>query len=104
MTHMQSPVGTWTLVIATPIGKQHVTLRILDHGNNLEGTATQGPETVPLVDTKRDGARLTWTQKVTKPMKLTIRFDVIFDETRMTGTAKAGVLPGSKVEGIREQT
>jgi hypothetical protein len=99
---MQSPVGTWAVVIATPIGKQHVTLRISEREGRLEGTATQGAETVPLINAEREGARLTWTQSVTKPMKLVIKFDVTFDETRMTGTAKAGILPTSKLEGVRE--
>jgi hypothetical protein len=102
MTQTQSPVGTWALTIATPVGKQHVTLRILERSGKLEGTATLGAESVPLVDAQCDGARLTWTQNVTKPMKLALKFDVTFDETKMTGTAKAGVLPSSKLEGIRE--
>ena len=99
---MQSPVGTWAVVIATPIGKQHVTLLISERDGKLEGTATQGAETVPLIDAQCQGSRLTWTQRVTRPMKLVIEFDVTFDETKMKGTAKAGILPTSKLEGVRE--
>lgn len=100
---MQSPTGTWAVVIATPIGKQHVTLRVLEQAGRLEGTATQGAETVPLVDMKCEEGRLTWTQSVTKPMRLTIKFEVTFDETTMSGTAKVGVLPSSKLVGVRER-
>jgi hypothetical protein len=98
---MPSPLGTWAVVISTPIGKQHVTLRIDERDGRLEGTATQGAETVSLVGARLDGARLTWSQSVTRPMKLAIKFDVNIAGDRMLGTAKAGILPTSKLEGAR---
>ncbi len=101
---MQSPIGTWAVVIATPIGKQHVSLRISQDAGKLGGTATLGAETVPLLGLELEGNRLTWSQNVTRPLKLTLRFEVTFDEVRMTGTAKAGVLPSSSLEGRRENT
>lgn len=99
---MSSPVGAWSIVIATPIGKQRVALRFHQRADGLEGTATLGAETVPLIALKQDGNRLTWTQNVTRPLKLAIAFEVTFDDVRMRGTAKAGVLPGSNLEGVRE--
>jgi hypothetical protein len=101
MTDMTTPTGTWTVIISTPIGKQHVTLRISEQGGGLAGTATQGAETVPFIDTTWDGDRLRWSQDVTKPMRLHIKFDVNVSGDEMTGTAKAGVFPASKLEGKR---
>jgi hypothetical protein len=96
--------GTWKVIIRTPIGKQHVDLFISARNGRLEGTATQGTETVPLLDPVAEGSRLTWSQNVTKPLRLTIRFDVTIDGAQMSGTAKAGVLPLSKLEGHRQIT
>ena len=49
----------------------------------------------------RDGNRLTWSQTVTKPMRLSLAFAVTVDGDRMIGSAKAGALPASTVSGER---
>ena len=65
------------------------------------GAATQGSEKVPLEELVISGNRVTWKQRITKPMKLNLRFDVSVDGDAMIGTAIAGVLPASKLEGHR---
>nr|WP_317891263.1 hypothetical protein [Paenibacillus oceani] len=45
--------------------------------------------------------RLTWQLRITKPLRLNLKFEVSVDGDRMTGTAKAGMLPASKVTGKR---
>ena len=95
--------GRWDVTIATPMGKQVVTYDISVAGGELTGTATQGAEVTPLIGLAASANRLTWTQHVTRPMKLTLRFDVTVAGDGMTGTAKAGVLPSSKLTGVRRQ-
>jgi hypothetical protein len=101
-SHM-SVAGTWNLSIATPIGKQEVVLELVDDDGVLAGTATGAGETVDLVDPALDGDRLTWTQSITKPVQLDLAFDVTIDGESLEGTAKAGILPKSKVSGTRVQ-
>ena len=48
-----------------------------------------------------DGDRLTWSQSITKPMRLNLIFEVTVHGEEMTGTCKAGRLPTSKVAGHR---
>lgn len=96
-----SVAGTWNLSIATPIGKQAVVLELIDDNGSLRGTATGAGETVDLVNPRLDENRLTWTQSITKPVKLDLAFDVTFDGDALEGTAKAGLLPKSKVTGAR---
>lgn len=93
--------GRWNLIITTPIGRQEVELRLTERDGQVSGTATQGAETVPLLDPQRDGERLRWSQHVTRPMKLAIRFDVTRDGDTLSGTAKPSILPGVKVVGQR---
>lgn len=93
--------GTWQVTIATPIGKQAVVLEITSENGLLRGTARQGNETVPFINPVMNGKRLTWSQTVTKPMSLNIKFDVTVDENRMSGTAKAGFFPASNLTGER---
>ncbi len=93
--------GTWNITIATPIGKQSVVLEISTRDGDVRGTATQGAEVVPFIDPAVNGDRLTWTQSVTRPMRLSVKFDVTVNGATMTGTAKAGFLPTSKLTGAR---
>ena len=87
--------------IATHLGKQSVTYDISVANGAATGTAMQGAEVAPLIDLAANGNRLTWLQHVIKPMRLTLRFEVAVDGNTMTGTAEAGVLPGSKLIGAR---
>jgi len=94
-------LGTWDVTIATPMGRQAVVYEFGVPDGVPIGTATQGAETTALGDLAVSGNRLTWTQHITKPMRLTLRFDATVEGDAMTGTAKAGVLPSSKLNGAR---
>jgi hypothetical protein len=93
--------GAWAVAIATPIGTQRVTLTFATTDGGLAGTATQGADVVPLIEPRLAGDRLTWTQHVTRPLRLTLRFEVVVAGDTMTGTAKAGLLPASRLTGQR---
>ena len=89
--------GTWDVTVKTPIGSLAVVYAFTETG----GTATLRDETVPLKDLTIDGARATWKQAVTKPMRLNLDFDVVVQGDVMTGHSRAGRLPRSAVSGTR---
>lgn len=91
----------WDLTIATPIGRQLVMLRLREGKGTLEGEARSKDEAVPLEELARDGDHLTWSQSITRPMRLNLRFDVAIEGDTITGTSKAGGLPTSRVNGTR---
>ena len=91
--------GDWDVTIKTPIGSLAVVYTFTDN----EGTATRKGETVPLRDIVVAGQRVTWSQSVTKPMRLNLDFDVVVDGDRLTGHSRAGRLPRSAVTGVRRQ-
>ncbi|MFJ7589374.1 hypothetical protein ACIQZO_18740 [Streptomyces sp. NPDC097617] len=93
--------GTWNLVLATPIGRQQAVLRLFTGDGELRGVATGDAEEVPLTGLERHGDRLTWRQSITKPLRLHLVFDVTVTQDELTGTARAGRLPASKVTGHR---
>jgi hypothetical protein len=101
---MSTFAGVWNVTIDTPIGKMAVVFDITERDGTIHGTASSDKETVDFVDAVAEGNRLTWTQAVTTPMKLTLKFDVSVDGEAMTGTSKAGILPASKVYGSRTST
>lgn len=93
--------GTWQVIIATPLGKQSVVFEITSANGAIRGTATQGDETVNFDDPVADGKQLTWSQSVTKPLRLRLKFEVTVEGNQMTGTAKAGMFPASTLTGER---
>lgn len=94
-------VGSWDVTIATAIGDMAVVFDITEQDDVIHGIARSAAEAVNFLDAVADGNRLTWTQVVTTPMRLTLKFEVTVDGDTMTGTSKASFLPTSKVSGTR---
>lgn len=101
--HASEPLyeGKWEVIISTPIGKLETRLVIHIDNGSIRGTATQDGETVELIHPRDQGDKLVWDLRVSKPMKLQLYFEVIVQGNVMTGTAKAGFLPASKLRGHR---
>lgn len=93
--------GQWDTTIATPVGKLQVKLAIAINNGVIQGTATQGDETVSFIDPMLHSNKLVWLLPITKPMRLNLKFEVAVHGDVMSGTAKAGVLPASKLTGKR---
>jgi hypothetical protein len=94
--------GSWDVTIATPIGEIAVVFEITEQDGAIHGIARSDEETVEFVDAVADGDRLTWSQKVTTPMQLNLKFDVTVEGDTMTGTSNpGGMMPASKLSGVR---
>lgn len=91
----------------TPIGAIEARLTFSGDDDALTGTATGPRETVDLVDVRTSptdqGERVTWTQSITKPMRLNLEFDVVVEGDTMRGFSRAGRLPRSAVAGGRSR-
>lgn len=103
---MNAITGTWDVALKTPIGTLSVQYRFEETAEGLRGTATGKDETVPLSDIEStptdDGAtHFTWQQKVSKPMRLNLDFDVVVNGNELAGHSRAGRLPRTRVTGHR---
>lgn len=98
---MSNFAGLWDVTLATPIGKMAVVFDINDQDGVISGTAATADETVNFLEPVANGNQLTWSQDVTTPMKLTLKFDVTVDGDEMTGGAKVGFMPASTLTGTR---
>ena len=100
-----SIVGNWDVSIKTPVGSLHVVYRFDRDESGVTGIATGKGETVPCTDIavaeEGGGQRVRWRQSVTKPMRLTLDFDVLVEGDQLTGHSRAGRLPRSTVVGTR---
>jgi hypothetical protein len=94
-------VGSWDVTVSSPIGKIETVFEISETGGTLAGIARSNKEVVEFLDPIVDGDSMTWTQKVTKPMRLNLAFNITIHGDTFTGTAKAGRLPASGVNGTR---
>ncbi len=98
---MTTFAGSWDVTIDTLIGKMEVVFDITEQDGVIHGIARSDAETVDFLDAVADGNQLTWSQAVTTPMRLTLKFEVTVEGDSMTGTSKAGMFPASKVYGSR---
>jgi hypothetical protein len=94
-------LGSWDATLVTPIGKMSAVFDIVETDGAIGGVARTNAESVDILDAVADGDRLTWTQHVTTPMRLTLKFDVRVEGDTMTGSYKAGVFPSSTVHATR---
>ncbi|UUZ81266.1 DJ-1/PfpI family protein [Paenibacillus sp. P26] len=101
VTHASIFDGDWDTAIATPVGKLQVRLSISTRNGVIQGKATQGNETVVFLNPELQDNKLTWSLQITKPMRLNLKFEVTAGEDYMTGVARAGILPASKLTGKR---
>ncbi|MFB2580871.1 hypothetical protein ACEXQD_06440 [Herbiconiux sp. P15] len=98
--------GTWNLSLRTPIGTMHATMTFAETGGVWTGTADDGTGPgIPLraitTETTADGEHVTWSQSITKPLRLNLDFDVVVAGDQMTGHSRAGKLPRTTVSGTR---
>lgn len=101
-----SITGTWAARMKTPIGSVDAVFTFTEIGGELHGSATGRGEVVEMRDltasSQPDGSTaLTWSQTVTKPMRLNLDFEVTIVGDTLSGFSRAGRLPKSSVEGAR---
>jgi hypothetical protein len=105
---MHTITGTWDVRLRTPIGTLEVRYSFTEEGGVLTGTAEGQGESGTLdalaVEPVADGERVTWSQKVTRPMRLNLDFDVVARGDTLEGHSRAGRLPRTQVSGTRRST
>ncbi|MBW8783633.1 MAG: xanthine dehydrogenase family protein molybdopterin-binding subunit [Novosphingobium sp.] len=92
--------GTWKLVMATPMGPQEMTARFATDGTTLMG-ALESPEGSQEFAGTAEGPNLRWEMKVTKPMPVTLKYDLTVTGDTLAGKCKMGMFGSAKVSGER---
>lgn len=92
--------GTWKMVLVTPMGPQEMVGRFTTQGDVLKGMleSDQGSQGFEGMVT---GNRLKWDMKVTKPMPLTLKYELSIEGDTLSGKAKLGIFGTAKVTGQR---
>ncbi|WIE64896.1 hypothetical protein DEI99_016935 [Curtobacterium sp. MCLR17_036] len=102
---MSTLPGIWDLSMRTPIGTINARMQFTADRGIIVGAATGRGEDVPLRDVRVEdtstGEHVTWSQSITKPMRLNLEFDVLVNGDGMVGHSRAGRLPRTTVTGTR---
>jgi len=92
--------GSWNMVLATPMGPQKVVGRFTTEGEVLTGVleSDQGSQDFSGTVT---GNRLKWEMKVTKPIPITLKYDLSVEGGKLAGKLKMGLFGSANVTGAR---
>jgi hypothetical protein len=85
---MSAAHGRWNVTIKTPVGDRSGVLELQVVGNTLSGSLSDGEHHAAISEGRVDGNRLSWSAKIDKPMRLTLRFKAVVDADRISGSAK----------------
>jgi hypothetical protein len=83
--------GTWNLVIKTPGKPVPSTLIVEKTEEGFAGTQSGEGSTEPIMNVAVEGGMVSWTSKITKPMRLKCDFKAVIDGDQLTGKVKAGI-------------
>ena len=92
--------GNWKFVLSTPLGPQAFTGRMSTDGNNLTGVFIMNMDEAHFTGTFK-GNHLVWDLKVTKPMKITLKYEAHIDGDKLLGKCKMGIFGTAKLVGER---
>jgi hypothetical protein len=80
--------GKWNVTIKTPAGDQSGVLELQTEGTTLTGSMSGPDHFAEINDGKVNGNQLSWSAKITKPMRLSLKFTATVEADRMSGAAK----------------
>jgi hypothetical protein len=80
--------GKWNITIKTPMGDKSGVLDLKAEGTRLTGSLSDAEHFAAISDGKIDGNQLSWSAKITKPMRMTFKFTATVEADRISGAAK----------------
>ncbi|HME41025.1 MAG TPA: hypothetical protein VKG63_18875 [Steroidobacteraceae bacterium] len=80
--------GKWNITIKTPQGDRSGVLDLQTDGTSLTGSLSAADHFAAISDGKVTGNNLSWSAKITKPMRMSFKFTATVEEDRISGAAK----------------
>jgi hypothetical protein len=80
--------GKWNITIKTPMGDKSGVLDLKTDGTVLTGSLSSDEYQAAISDGKVDGNKLSWSAKITKPMRMSFKFTATVEADRISGAAK----------------
>jgi hypothetical protein len=95
-----SATGKWNVVIESPLGRQTREMTLEAASHSFTGSVV-GPDGSSAIVGAINGDKLTWSDKVAKPMPLTLHFEVTLAGDELSGAVKLGVFGKAKFSATR---
>lgn len=80
--------GKWNITLKTPVGDRTGVLEFATNGTTLTGSMSDGEHFAVISDGLVNGNRLSWSAKITKPMRLNLKFSAVIDADKISGSAR----------------
>lgn len=91
--------GDWKIILSTPVGPQEMIGHFETDGELLSGYLSAAEGHQEFTGRIEDGNRLLFDLKVTKPMKLTLKYNITIDGNKLSGKCKMGIFGSAKLNG-----
>jgi hypothetical protein len=85
---MSMAQGKWNITMKTPMGDKSGVLDLQIEGTTLTGSLSDGDHYVAISDGRVVGNQLSWSAKMTKPMRMSFKFTATVEADRISGSAK----------------
>ena len=80
--------GKWNITIKTPVGDKSGVLELKTEGTKLTGSLSDAEHFAAISDGTVGGNQLSWSAKITKPMRMSFKFTATVEADRISGAAK----------------
>jgi len=92
--------GDWKMVLSTPVGPQEMKGHFETKGQELSGYLSAAEGQQGFTGTV-EGNRVKFDLKVEKPMKITLKYDLVVEGNKISGKVKMGIFGSAKLAGER---
>jgi len=93
--------GDWDIILSTPVGPQKMVGHFETNGSDLSGYLAAAEGQQAFTGTVQ-GNNLIFDLKVEKPMKITLKYNIVLDGTKLTGKCKMGIFGSAKLTGQKK--
>jgi hypothetical protein len=80
--------GKWNVTLKTPMGEKSGVLDLKTDGSTLTGSLSDADHYAAISDGRVEGNRLSWSAKITQPMRMSFKFTAVVEDDRISGAAK----------------
>lgn len=94
--------GDWKVILSTPVGPQEMVAHFETNGTELRGYLAAAEGQQAFTGTVQNGNNLIFDLKVEKPMKITLKYNIVIDGTKLTGKCKMGIFGSAKLTGQKK--
>jgi hypothetical protein len=80
--------GKWNITLKTPVGEKAGVLELKTEGGALTGSLSDADHHAAISEGKVDGNKLSWSARISQPMRMNIKFTATVEADRISGAAK----------------